>query len=70
MDLIVTKIDTYKTINPLDVARALGVAVAGSVLGTSLVGRELAQTTVSGHGDKVDSSVETTAIFPSLVDLC
>lgn len=52
---------TYNTVDELDIAGALRVAVSGTVLGTSLVGRELRQTTVEVHGDEVKSAVQAAA---------
>ena len=39
--------------------RALSIAVTGTVLGASFVGAESAHTTISIHGDVVQSTVET-----------
>lgn len=39
---------------------ALSIAVAGSILGTSLVARVLGHTTISGHLDEVDGAVKAT----------
>lgn len=52
---------TYNTVDELDIAGALRVAVSGTVLGTSLVGRELGKTTVEVHGDEVQSAVQAAA---------
>jgi hypothetical protein len=43
----------------LEVTGALRVTVSGTVLGTSSVGGLRADTTVLGHGDEVQSGVET-----------
>jgi len=48
-------------VDELKVARALSIAVAGTVLGASLVARVLAHTTISVHGDEVEGTVETAA---------
>lgn len=50
--------DAYKTVDELQVARALAVAVTSTVLGTGLVGRVLGQTAIGVHGDEVDSAVQ------------
>ena len=50
---------TYETVDELDIARALRVAVSSTVIGTSLVGRVLGHTTVSRHLREVDGTVET-----------
>ena len=49
----------YLAIDELDVLRALSVAVASSVLGTSLVAGIFRQTTIGVHLDEVQSTVET-----------
>jgi hypothetical protein len=49
-------------VDELDVVGALGITVTGSELGTSLV-VALSDTTVGGHLDKVESTVETTREF-------
>lgn len=48
----------YLAVDELDVARALRVAVAGTVLGTSLVGREARQAAVLVHLRQVERAVE------------
>ncbi len=49
----------YLAVDELDVVRALGVAIASPVLGTSLVRREPAGATVLVHLDEVERTVET-----------
>ncbi len=49
------------TVDELQVTRALSIAVAGSVLGTSLVARVLGQTAILIHGHEVEGTVETAA---------
>lgn len=46
-------------VDELDVTRALRVAVAGAVLGASLVTRELGHTTISSHLGEVEGAIET-----------
>jgi hypothetical protein len=46
------------SVDELDIVRTLGVAVSGSVLGTGLV-VTLVDTTVGGHLDEVESTVQT-----------
>jgi len=53
-------IGVCNTVDELDVSGALGVAVSGSVLGTSLVRREPGNTTVGVHLGEVEGTVETT----------
>lgn len=50
---------TYLATDELQVTSALSVTVSGTVLGTSLVGRVLAHTTVLVHGDEVEGTVKT-----------
>ena len=50
---------TYLAVDELDVVRALGVAVSGTVLGASLVAGEAGLATVGVHLDKVERAVET-----------
>lgn len=50
--------DTYNSVDELDIARALGVAVTSSVLGTSLVGAVAGLATVLVHGDEVEGAVQ------------
>ena len=50
----------YLAVDELDVVWALSVAVASSVLRTSLVRREAAGATVLVHLDEVERAVETT----------
>lgn len=50
---------THNTVDELHVARALSVAVASSVLGTSLVVREFGHATVLVHSGQVERAVET-----------
>lgn len=54
----VPALNVGNTVDVLDVVGALSIAVTGSVLGTGLV-VALAHTTVSGHLDEVESTVET-----------
>ena len=51
---------TYLAVDELDVVRALGVAVAGTVLGAGDVAWEAGLATVSVHLDEVEGAVETT----------
>lgn len=48
------------TVNKFDVMRALGVAVAYTVLGTGLVTFPLIQTAILGHLREVEGSVDST----------
>jgi len=50
---------TYHTVDELDVAWALRVAVASSVLGTGLVGWESGETTIGVHLGEVKGAVQT-----------
>lgn len=50
---------TDLSVDKLNILRALRVAVARSVLGTSLVVRELGHTTILVHRDEVDGAVKT-----------
>ena len=52
--------DTHLAVDEFDVVRALGVAVTGTVLGSSLVVREAGDTAVGVHLDEVESTVQTT----------
>ena len=45
-------------VNELKVVRALGIAVAGTVLGAGVVGVVLGHATILFHGDKVKSAIE------------
>jgi hypothetical protein len=47
------------TVDELEITRALSIAVTGTILGTSLVGRVLGQSTILVHGHEVESTVET-----------
>lgn len=49
----------YLAANELQISGALGIAVAGTVLCTSLVGRVLARASVLVHSDEVESSIQT-----------
>lgn len=49
---------SYLATDELQVTSTLGIAVSSTILGTSLVGRVLGHTTISVHGDKVQSRVE------------
>lgn len=49
----------HRAVDELEITRALGVTVTGSVLGTSLVGRVLGHATVGIHLGEVEGSVET-----------
>ena len=60
MKPLVDEKQTYHTVDELDIPGTLRIAVASSVLGTSLVVRVLRKTTVSVHLDEVESTVETT----------
>jgi len=53
-------IQTYLSVDELHVSGALRIAVASTVLGTSLVGGETGHATVCVHGREVDGTVETT----------
>lgn len=48
------------SIDELEIARTLRVAVTGAVLGSGFVGWESGHATVGVHGDEVQSPVETT----------
>jgi len=48
------------SIDELDISGALRVTITSSIFGTSLVGGELARTSISIHGHKVESTVHTT----------
>lgn len=52
-------LDVGLAVNELEVAGTLAVAVAGSVGGTGLVGRELGHAAISIHGDEVQGAVQT-----------
>jgi len=52
--------NNYHSVDELDVARALSITVTSSVLGTGLVVGVLGHTTILGHLNKVESTVETT----------
>lgn len=54
-------LDVGLAIDELDVLGALRIAVAGTVLGTSLVARVLGKTTIQVHGNEVKSAIETAA---------
>ena len=49
----------YLTVDELDILGALRIAVTGTELRTSLVGRELRETTILSHLDEVKSTVKT-----------
>lgn len=49
----------YLAIDELDIVGALGIAVSGTVLGTSLVVGVFRFTTISSHLDKVHGTIET-----------
>jgi hypothetical protein len=49
---------SYLAVDELEITRALRVTVTSTVLGTGLVGRVLAHTTVLIHADEVDSAVQ------------
>lgn len=51
--------DAHLAIDELEITRALRVAVSSTVLGTSLVVRELGHATVGSHLGEVQSAVET-----------
>ena len=51
--------NSYLAVDELDVLGALRVAVASTVLSTSLVGCVLGETTILSHLDEVQSTVET-----------
>ena len=51
---------TYLAVDELDVVRALGVAVAGTVLGAGDVAGEAGLATVSVHLNEVEGAIETT----------
>jgi len=48
------------TIDKLDVSWALGIAISSSIVGSSVVSRELRKSTISWHLGEVKSSIETT----------
>ena len=50
-------------VDELEITRALGIAVAGTVLGAGLVARVLGLATVLVHRDKVQGTIETAAGF-------
>jgi len=50
---------TYHAVDEFDIAGALGVAVTSSILGTSLVGGESGETTISVHLGEVEGAIET-----------
>lgn len=49
---------TYLSVDKLDIMRALSVAVAGTVLGTSVVSRPLGLATIGVHLGEIDGTVE------------
>lgn len=51
---------TNLTVDELQVTRALGVTVASTVLGASLVVLVLGQSAIGVHGDEVQSTVQAT----------
>ena len=57
-----TRRETYLAVDELQITGALGIAVAGSVLGTGLVGRVLGHSTVGIHGDKIQGSVQAALV--------
>lgn len=57
---------TYLATNPLQVTGTLRIAIAGTVLGTSLVSWVLRASSVLVHGDEVDGAVEAAAQFAVL----
>lgn len=50
---------TYLAANELQISGALGIAVAGTVLCTGLVGRVLGHASVLVHSDEVEGSIQT-----------
>ena len=52
--------DVGLAVDELDVARALGVAVSGTILGTCLIAWEPRHPTIRVHLNKIDGSVDTT----------
>jgi hypothetical protein len=57
--LAVSEKKTYHTVDELDISGALRIAVASSVLGTSLVVGVFGLATISVHLDEVESTVKT-----------
>src|SRR6185312_3310580 len=51
----------HHSVDELDIARALAIAVASTVLGTSLVVWILGHAAISVHGHKVQGAVEAAA---------
>ena len=54
---------TYKTIDELEILRALRIAVTGSVLSTSLVIRKPGHTTIGIHLREIQSTVKTAGML-------
>lgn len=50
---------SYHAIDELEIPRALGITVSGSVLGTGLVARVFRHATIGIHSHKVQSTVQT-----------
>lgn len=49
---------TYLAADEFEVTRALSIAISSPVLGTGLVGREFAHSSILVHGHEVKSAVE------------